>query len=309
MLTLKWHKSIKITILIHFMLLSLITASALIGIQSYFNHQYAQQTAHQNFQHLFERIEIKNKILDQQSRALLNFIEEYPAITNLSHDLTAKKNRLHILAKTLSHFPEAYALYIGYADGQFFEVINMAHRQDLWQQLDAPKEARWGLVEVIPEDGDQAYQYRFYNEALQLIAQRATTTNYVPSERPWYQDAIQRSQVVKSNPYLFWHLKAPGITYSKRVKSSDSVLAVDYTIDHLTELFEEFKPTPDSYVTLFNEAGQKILETGSQQALIPLPKTQPLSMSASEQALVESTPELKISNQLNWAPYDFVRNG
>lgn len=286
-----------------------ITAFALIGIQSYYNHQYANQSVTEKFQQLFERIELKNKSLDQQSRALLGFVEQYPSLLQSTHQSLPDHILLTTLAKTLQNFPEAYAIYIGHADGRFFEVINMNHTQDLWQRLKAPKSSRWGVVEVSPLDGDKAYQYRFYNEALQLLSQRASATNYDPSERPWYQSAIKTTKVFKSNPYLFWHLKSPGITYSKRINGTQSVIAVDYTVDHMTRLFNNLKPTADSHVVLFNEAGHRILETRPAMIQEPLPQTEPISLNSEEQAFIESLPALKVSNQLNWAPFDFVRNG
>ncbi len=309
MLKLKQRFSIKLTIFTHLLLMIAITSFALIGIQSYYNHQYANQSVSERFQQLFERIELKNKALDQQSRALLSFIEEYPSLKQSAHENLSKQTLLSSLVKTLLNFPQAYAIYIGHADGRFFEVINMDHSPDLWQRLKAPKLARWGVIEVLPLDGEQAYQHRFYNEALQLIEQRATATNYVPAERPWYQGAFKTTQVYKSNPYLFWHLKSPGITYSKRIKGTKSVVAVDYTVEHMTQLFEKLKPTPDSHVVLFNEDGQRILETHPKQIQQALPTTDPIKLNAKEQALVENTPQLKVSNQLNWAPFDFVRNG
>jgi len=75
---LKKRISIKLTIFTHLLLMIAITAFSLIGIQSYYNHQYAKQSVAERFEQLFERIELKNKVLDQQSRALLSFIEEYP---------------------------------------------------------------------------------------------------------------------------------------------------------------------------------------------------------------------------------------
>ncbi|PLA74183.1 hypothetical protein CYQ88_07325 [Hydrogenovibrio sp. SC-1] len=305
----KQRFSIKVTIFTHLLLMIAITSLALIGIQSYYNHQYANQSVTERFQQLFERIELKNKILDQQSRALLSFIEEYPSLKSSTAEHQSQEAILQTLVKTLTNFPEAYAIYIGHADGRFFEVINMNHSPDLWQLLKAPKLARWGVIEVSPDGGDQAYQHRFYNEALQLIDQRRTATNYVPAERPWYQGAIKSTRIYKSNPYLFWHLKSPGITYSKRIRDTQSVVAVDYTVQHMTQLLEKFKPTPDSHVVLFNEAGQRILESSPRQIQEPLPTSAPMKLSVKEQALIENTPELKVSNQLNWAPFDFVRNG
>ena len=279
------------------------------AFNSYYNHQYAKQSVAERFEQLFERIELKNKVLDQQSRALLSFIEEYPSLKNSTNNDVSNQTLLQSLVKTLINFPEAYAIYIGHADGRFFEVINMKHRPDLWQRLKAPESAYWGVVEVSPQDGDQAYQYRFYNEALQLLAQRATATTYVPAERPWFQEAMKTAQVYKSDPYLFWHLKSPGITYSKRINNRQSVIAVDYTLEHLTQIFKQLKPTPDSHVVLFNAQGKRILVNSQSSDQSTLPKTQPLVLNTQQQALVEKTPELKVSNQLSWAPFDFVSNG
>ena len=64
--------------------------------------------------------------------------------------------------------------------------------------------------------------------------------DYVPTERPWYTEAVKdRGNVVLINPYFDLYTKQVVMTVAKAQKDSDDVAAVDVTLERIQEIVEE----------------------------------------------------------------------
>ncbi len=295
--------SIRLNILTHFILLILFSALLLLGVQYYFNTQSAMKASEENFYELFDRVEYRNTSLNRQNQTILTLLQQHP---DLAGDLSSSK-LLQLFSESLTQFPKAYAIYLATAENDFFEVINMAHSEQLEKQLQAPSGTAWTVIQVDSKRNTNNYHFQYFNAHLQLLSEKFSTTEYKASQRPWFQNAMQSENIYQSKPYLFWHLKAPGITFSKKVNGS-RVIAIDYTIEHLTSLFEHLKPTHDSQIVLFNRYGEKYFETDVNPGSANL-NFQNFSLSKKESDYINSLPLLKVSNQTNWEPFDFVQNG
>lgn len=295
--------SIRINILTHFILLILFSALLLLGVQYYFNTQSAMEASEENFHELFDRVEYRNQTLNQQNQTILNLLQQHPG---LEGELEVQK-LLQLFSESLTQFPKAYAIYLATSENDFFEVINMAHSERLEEQLHAPSGTAWTVIQVDSKRKTNNYHFRYYNSQLQLLSEKFSTTNYTASQRPWFQNAMSSGDTYQSKPYLFWHLKAPGVTFSKKVNAS-RVIAIDYTIEHLTGLYEHLKPTEDSQIVLFNRYGEKYFETDVYPDSMVL-KLQGFKLTRTERDYIKSLPVLKVSNQTNWEPFDFVQNG
>lgn len=295
--------SIRINILTHFILLILLSASVLIAVQYHFNKQAAIQASERSFETLFDRVQFRNEILNHQNLAILNLLEKHP---DLQGEINESK-LLRLFAENLSQFPKTYAIYLATEDDDFFEVINMGLNQNLIKRLEAPPSTAWTVIKVNPTLKADNYQFNYYDHNYQLLKSLYKTTSYAASQRSWYKNALKSPQAHQSKPYLFWHLNAPGITFSKQISPS-RVLAVDYTVEHLTQLFEQLKPTKDSKIVLFDGLGTKFFESNIRSKNAQL-VFENFELSEQEQKYIQDLPILKVSNQANWAPFDFVRNG
>ena len=298
------HVSIRINILTHFILLILFSAFLLLSVQYYFNTQSAMEAGEKNFHELFERVEYRNVSLNQQNEAILNLLQHHP---DLQDGMVDASKLLPLFSQSLTQFPKAYAIYLATADNEFYEVVNMAYSETLQKRLQAPSGTAWTVVQVYPDREQENYHFRYYDLQLQLLSERVSSTIYSSSQRPWYKNALTSKDVHQSKPYLFWHLKAPGVTFSKQINAS-TVLAIDYTIEHLTDLFERLKPTVDSQIVLFNQFGEKYFETDVRSEFLEL-NQQGFELTQKEREYISNLPVLKVSNQENWEPFDFVQNG
>ncbi|MBN2647272.1 MAG: transporter substrate-binding domain-containing protein [Thiotrichales bacterium] len=299
-----WKISIRLNIFSHFVALILISAALLLSLQHYFNIQAAIRASEESFSALFEKIKLSNQAVADQAQALLKILAKHPDLQKDSLDTQAL---VALFSHSLEAFPRTYAVYLATADNHFVEVVNMQQSPTLQAKLHAPDATRWTVIEVLPKLSQNNYRFRYYDADFKLLAERVETTNYQASQRPWFTNALSSEAIVQSKPYQFWHLNAPGITFSQRLENQ-AVLAVDYTVEHLAELFESQKPNPASQTVLFDRLGERLYETGFHPSP-SLSLQTPLKLSAEEKTYLQSLPLLKVSNQQNWAPFDYVENG
>jgi len=295
--------SIRLKIFTHFILLILFSSLSLLGVQYFFNSKYATMASEKHFQELFDRVEYRNKNLNQQNQMIVSLLQQHP---NLKGEIKSAK-LLPLFSETLAQFPQAYAIELATTEDDFFLVLNMEHSKNLSAQLKAPASTAWTVMQVDSERQTDNFSFQYFNSQLQLLSETVSTSEYKASQRPWFQKTIQSDDIYHSPPHLFWHLNAPGIKFAKKV-NNDRVLVIDYTIEYLTTLLEELKPTENSQIILFNRLGEKYFETDVTPRSIPL-NFQGFQLSQQERDYITNLPILKVSNQSNWEPFDFTQNG
>ncbi|MGC9385513.1 MAG: diguanylate cyclase domain-containing protein [Hydrogenovibrio sp.] len=304
--------SIRWTIFSLFILLVMLTIGVLLLTQYVFNERFAYTQAEARFVTLVERLEAQRQALNDETRRDLKLLAQVP---NLNNRVTLSESHpaLTPFVQLLANRPQAYAVYVAREEGDFYEVINLASDPRVPALLQAPAGARWALVLLSDEDDYQFKHFHFLDERLTQLSERRERTRYQPQKRPWFQAARQQqAEVVSSKPYLFNHLNATGVTYSYALKDG-SVLAMDYTLSFLARDLARFKPTADSRVFVFDEHGRiQFSEAGwASDALSQgfLADIEPMSLSPQEQAFVEAAPVIRVSNQRDWPPFDFVEAG
>ena len=76
-------------------------------------------------------------------------------------------------------------------------------------------------------------------------------------------------EVQFTEPYIFAQLGAPGRTLSKRLKDSQTVVAIDMTMATISEFLSEHKISKHGDVYLFTADGQVIASSLKQQHTQP----------------------------------------
>ncbi|MDR9499941.1 MAG: transporter substrate-binding domain-containing protein [Hydrogenovibrio sp.] len=305
-----WLKrpTVKITIFTHFLILVLLTAGVLITVQYSFNERLAVSAAQDTFNEISERIHLNNQRLYQTSERALSILKRFPGLkAPVSHH--APYPGREAMIQTLQNHPGAYALYVGYANGDFYEIINLKSDPVLYKKLKAPVAAQWGVITLSAEDAHQTKRFRFLDADLNTVDQRSEPTRYRPADRPWYQKTQAQDGFYQSEPYMFTHLNAPGVTYAMPV-GEGAVVALDFTTRFLSQRLVEEKPTPDSRVFVFDDQGE-ILLTGGEVDVEPdkLVKVDRLVLTEKERRFVEQAPIWRVSNQPDWPPFDFQHSG
>lgn len=162
-----------------------------------------------------------------------------------------------------------YAIYTGYSDGSFFEIINLDIDPNLRNSYQASKNDRWLLIKINGENIDKR-EIVLFNEKLHITNVRVENSDYNPTLRPWYKDAISKNGSIKTIPYKFSHIDTFGITYAKELENSKNVVSIDVLVDDFRNIFNNFIDKESMDIFLFKKDGfaisyiskkEKLLET------------------------------------------------
>ncbi len=300
---LRLRAPIRVTVVTIFILTTALTVSVAVGLQYYFTKQIASHATLAQFTNLTNQSIQYLKSVDSKASNVTKQLSSYPSLTKKDNN-KADVNRL--FSEIMVNNPLFYAIYIGYDNGDFYEVINLDSSPVIRQQLKALPEDRWVVISIFNK-GNRQSRYEFYDANFTLRSTQITTSKYDATQRPWYKQA-RENHVTKSKPYLFHNLKAPGQTYSMKIEGSTTVIAVDIALSSLSHFFNTNKLDQTSTVFLYQKSGE-IIATSDHNENSAFIQPEPLTLSPQEQALVARYPTLDVANENNWAPIDYTIAG
>ncbi|WP_157619402.1 transporter substrate-binding domain-containing protein, partial [Psychromonas aquimarina] len=309
----KMHKlfSIRSNILFIFFTITFFIALLLIGQQYYFSSRLSLAAAGASFTHISQRVADRIKLIDSKMATMINMTAEYPALKDLS-DYNQYHSAMNFFAKAMVDNPVIYALYVGYENGDFYELINLRVVEGMHEHFNAPRNSRWLAVRVISHRGSVIKYSEYLDTSFMLIGKKTENSDYDPRQRPWFKKASGAKGLVKTEPYYFSSLNSPGITYARDINTNGIVLGADITIGVISSFLTKQATLPESELFLFNEKGEKISSSVSPTQL----KTDGIgriskitTLNEEEKKFISGTLPLKVSNELDWPPFDFAESG
>ena len=306
---LKKHKhtySIRFTVGTMFIIATIVTSMFAISLQYIFTRQMSEEhvvskltKATTDVSEYIQEVDLNAK----SSARILSSISR-----TIDHDFSEEEIRT-ILIQVLKDNPLFYSIYFGNGQEDFYQIINLESSPIVRQRIEARANDRWVVIKINGPEHNRIRQTIYYTSDFEQTGVRTKQSNYFPTQRPWYQ-AASADDVYKTEPYLFKHLKITGQTYS--LKTREAVLGIDIVLSSISSRITAAAmglPTEagiESFV--FHRTGE-IIASNQQGADEIQSVTKPLTLSPSEQALVDRAPSLLVSNQLNWRPYDYARAG
>ena len=251
------NMSIRLHILINFLIVVGLTSVSLLGLQYYFSHKLAVSATHDNFTKTAQSITKLFKNGDANVKNMLYFSELYPGLTLPTTD-PKQIETIKRFSTNMRRLPGIYAMYIGHSTGDFFEVINMQSSSTLHEHFRAPTQTRWAVIKIYTLSKKRVKQFDYYDEYLTLLSSRSETTDYMANNRPWFLQAVQSDKPIRTDPYLFTNLQQKGITYSKNIEGTDAVLAIDFTLNFLNDALKKRESDQSSEVVMFGKNGNII---------------------------------------------------
>ena len=255
-------KTIKIRthILTNFLFVIITVSATLVGIQYYFAQRLALSATEKTFRQIADKVTSVILERDKLAKETLNLMEGYPGLTTppSAADQTAL---LRLLAIPMQRNPGVYAAYTGYGNGDLFEAVNLASGEGIAGRFNAPPASRWLLIKVFDTAAGRINRMEFFRDDFTLLETRDAPSTYDARVRPWFLLAKQGEDAVRSDPYVFSNLKAPGITFSKTLSDGKTVLAMDFTLDTLQGLFKRLKFAPKSEISMFSRDGKVIVSS------------------------------------------------
>lgn len=152
--------------------------------------------------------------------------------------LMNEKDHFNLYINILKSHPHLYAVYTGYKDGGFYEIINLNIHKSLKDTYKAKDTDRWLLIKISSPSLNNRELFLF-DDNLNLTSSRVEENNYDPRNRPWYQSAILDEKTIKTAPYKYSHIDNVGITYAKDVDKSKNVVAIDVLTDDFATLYKK----------------------------------------------------------------------
>lgn len=240
-------------------ILAIVTSVALMlsGVQYYFSKQMAFSATEKAFYQTAGQITENMHSRDQLAKEILYQMQNFPAISK-PITATLPMDIIKRYIYTLKRNNNMYAVYSGDKHGDFFEVINMKSSSQLYKHFEAPATTRWIVIGIKNIAKERVKTISYLDTSLSLLTHRSEPSSYMSTTRPWFKQAIESQSAVRSDPYTFSNINQKGITYSKRVEATDTVLALDFTLPKLNTLLESLKFSDSSEIYMFGRDGNMI---------------------------------------------------
>ncbi|MEO5339355.1 MAG: GAF domain-containing protein [Magnetococcus sp. MYC-9] len=246
---------------LYILLVFLLVAASLSGLIIYRVYLKGSEIAIQASNQLFDQL--RGKVTERINRMydpVLGMVELAVTLEDISQPVTAERAHplLNFLATALDHQPHLYALYMGFEDGDFFEVARLHNNPEMLKTLEAPAGTHYGVMSIVHDAaGVRSQVWSFLDrQRLPLGEKRLEKVVYDPRSRPWYHLAIGNVATVRTEPYVFANSGQPGITFARRFKGRlAGVLGADISLLTLSRFLAEQQFTPSSTILFFDSDG------------------------------------------------------
>lgn len=190
----------------------------------------------------------------KQSVTLLQF----DAITTLNN-MNDRYERLPLLASMIRMNRILSAIYIGYEDGDFF-LLRTLESTLARERLNAPDGAMF-LLQAIDRDASgkiENARWTFLDNALTPLKQISQPDGYTydPRQRPWFQQARFQSEVILTQPYLFYTTDEVGSSIAIHSFDNKAVIGVDASFNDLSGFMHTLEPEDAIQMAIVDQDGQ-----------------------------------------------------
>src|SRR5574344_1625757 len=161
------------------------------------------------------------------------------------------QDRVKIYTNFLKSYPSLYAIYTGYEDNSFYEFINLRVDKNLISSYNAKDIDRWLLIKIDGKNSTKRELF-FYDDNLNQTDYKIEPNSYLATKRPWFKDAKNSKEAIKTKPYTFSHIDSIGITYAKSIKNGKEVVAIDLLIADYLNSFKNHVDINKTELYLFD---------------------------------------------------------
>lgn len=247
------------TVLGIFIVVAGLISSLVIGLQYYFSSELAEVAAENSFRAVSEKTRERILTLDSQSANLVGMLSHFNELEKFPEADQVRRS-LPLLAGSMEYNPSIYAVYVGYESGEFFELVNLESSNIVRNSYGATPSDRWVIVKVTTVNGVREKTTIYLDSAFNVRADQRKPAVYDPRERPWFKEAVTSSDIIKTRPYTFANLKAPGVTYARSVNYGQRVIGVDISLAGLSGFLDKQRVMPDSQAFLYDKNGNIIAQ-------------------------------------------------
>lgn len=249
---------ISTTILFLFFLVIGIIATSTLLLQFYFAKQLAHDATQNSVKFLSDKTFHKIDEINRVSFDTISLLE----LSNNIEDLPQKNIHHPMLEKfvtTMQTKKYIYAMYTGYETGEFYEVINLDIDEKLRKKYQTTENERWLVVKIFTEKNSVIKVEEYLDKNLNLIRSKSKKSDYNPVKRPWYKKAIASSTMIRTQPYMFSNLESMGVTYSKKIDNSQTVVSIDISMASLSKFLKSQQIFKNTELYIFDSLNKKVI--------------------------------------------------
>jgi len=236
---------------------------ATLGIQYYFGKEQAVNSASLMFENLSNVLEEKIDSFDKHGENIANIILQVEGVETLPSEESSHP-LLKLFTSILQDSDYIYALYAGYENGDFYEVINLDIDPALRNRYGSSSDERWLIVKIFEKNGKRKRVEQYLTQDLITKRMLKKDAIYDPRIRPWYKKAKEEKSTVKTAPYNFSNIDQRGITYAKESEDGQFVAGVDVAINSLDSFIKKQSFGLDEYIFLYDD-NQNIVASNSEE--------------------------------------------
>ncbi|WP_232784158.1 HD domain-containing phosphohydrolase [Moritella sp. Urea-trap-13] len=156
------------------------------------------------------------------------------------------------------------SFYVGNNDGNSY-LVRSIHNETELLRYSAP-DTTVLILEINRNSGQQ--QALYFDHKMRRIGSKRSHSNYYdPRTRDWFKNAKNDMDIHMAEPYAFYFSRKVGITFSRMLKNKQGVIAVDFTLDSLTNMIQKLEYSANSKVLLLT-ASKRIISSNQAIALI-----------------------------------------
>ena len=254
---------LQISIAVLFTLLIIALGVTLIFFNYNENEKVALFAAEDTYSRITRETTTNIQSLYKPTEVLVDLVARLPSAE--ADSFIRRTELTHFFAKALKDFSSLSSLYIGYEDGDFFQLRALHDHADVQQALQSPSGSYYALVTIDQQGVERQRTVYFYDENLNVIEESdESADDYDPRTRVWYQTAIASDKQINSGLYLFHLPRVPGATIARRTPNSKAVVGADITIHDLSRSVSALHITPSTRILIFNKTGDIVIRSDQQ---------------------------------------------
>jgi HD-GYP domain-containing protein (c-di-GMP phosphodiesterase class II) len=284
-----FNPSIRFTVVSVFAFATALTAALAIGLQFYFGHVLAKETARTLYTLASQSVATEMRGIRDRNTSIIELLSENPVLARGNDEALQRK----VFSSVLENNPLYYGMYLGHGDGSFFELINLHTSEVARKSMRALPTDRWLVVRISGEGEDRRRYFSYYDDNFKLRLARSEPTDYEVDTRPWYNGAMASAGAHRSEPYLFAQLGHAGETVSRRVGRSDTVIGMDMTLRSISDLLARQQVADFGEIFLYNEEGEIIASSAYSEDSSGKPSVSRLTMVSEASASMTSRVNLR----------------
>ena len=214
----KFSLKIKTSIVVLFSFIVLFIVSTMMFFQYKSSNYFAILTTQKIFDRISDKVINQIKTYDIQSVGFVNLVQKIKNSDDLP-DISKPHTLLPVIAEYISNANYVYGIYLGFKNDNFYIVYNLNLSNKMREAQKAPQNARWLIKKNILKDGKYISHKQFVDVNFNTISTVIEPTDYKPTLRPWYKDAVSSNDIIKTSPYIFSSVQEPGVTYAQNISS------------------------------------------------------------------------------------------